>query len=140
MCEGYASAENREHERNCLLELFQGCRYLREITLACKAGCSRRLNACRTTFDEAMIEPDERHNWGNAGVFQLINLAHAVAASEIQLDSLTLAGIGYLLWNPRNHDQVANIKALIQPLRRLRLTTLSMTEAEEKFASTIIAS
>jgi hypothetical protein len=89
---------------------------------------------------KSWIKPDERHIWENAGVLQLINLAHTAVASGHQLDSLTLAGIGYLLWNPRNHEQVSDVKALVQPLRRLRLSTLSMTEAEEKFASTIIAS
>lgn len=140
LCEAYGRVEHQEHERNCLRELFQGCPNMREITLACQADCSRRLNASRTAFDELMVKPDERHNWENAGVLQLLNLAHAVAASGHQLDSLTLAGIGYLLWNPRSHEQVSDVKALVKPLRRLRLTALSMTEAEEKYASTIIAS
>ena len=140
LCETYGRVGYQEHERNCLRELFQGCRNLREITLACQAACSRRLNASRTAFDQVMVQPDERDNWENAGVLQLNNLAHAAAAAEHQLDSLTLAGIGYLLWNPRNNEQVSDVKALVQPLRRLRLTTLSMTEAEELVASTIIAS
>lgn len=140
LCEIYASVEHQEHERDCLRELFQGCQNLREVTLACQAGCSRRLNASRTAFGEIMIKPDERHNWEDAGVPQLINLAHAAVASKLQLDSLTLSGLGYLLWNPRNHDHVSDVKALVKPLRRLRLSTLSMTQFEEKFASSIVAS
>ena len=35
---------------------------------------------------------------------------------------------------------MSDVKVLIKPLRRLRLITLSMTEAEEKLESTIIAS
>jgi len=97
LCETYGRVEYQEHERDCLRELFQGCRNLREVTLACQASCSRRLNASRTAFDQVMVPPDERDNWENAGVLQLINLAHTAVASEHQLDSLTLAGIGYLL-------------------------------------------
>ena len=139
LCETYASEEHQEHERNCLRELFKSCRSLREVTLACQAVCSRRLSASQTAFEDVTVKPDERNNWENAGVLQLVNLANAAATSDLQLDSLTLAGIGYLLWNPRNYEQVSDIKVLMQPLRRLRLSTLSMTEAEEKMASTIIA-
>jgi hypothetical protein len=139
LCETYASVEHQEHERNCFRELFQGCPNMREITLACQAACSRRLNASRTAFDEVMVKPDETYSWENSGVLQLINLAHAAATSNLQLDSLTLAGIGYLLWNPRNSEQVSVVKALIQPLRRLRLSTLSMTESEDRLMSAIIA-
>ena len=86
-----------------------------------------------------MVKPNERYSWENAGVLQLINLAHAAVTSNLQLQSLTLAGIGYLLWNSRNSEQVSDVKALIQPLRRLRLSTLSMTESEDRLMSAIIA-
>ena len=138
LCETYASLEHQEHERDCFRELFQECPNMREITLACQAACSRRLKASRTAFDEVMVKPDETYSWENSGVLQLINLAHA-AATSLQPDSLTLAGIGYLLWNPRNSEQVSDVKALIQPLRRLRLSTLSMTESEDRLMSAIIA-
>jgi len=98
--------------------------------MACQASCSRRLSASRTAFGEVKVTPDERNHWKDAGVNQIINLAHAVAASNLQLDSLTLAGISHRLWNPRSFEEVSHVKALIQPLRRLRLSTLSMTETE----------
>jgi len=141
LCEAYISAEHQEHEVSCLRELFRGCRNVREVTVTCQAACNRRLNGSRTAFDKVGITPDERYDWKDAGVSQIINLAHAAVASDHCFDSLTLAGISHRLWNPRNYEEVLDVQALIQPLRRLRVTTLSMTEIEEdEMAKVVIPS
>lgn len=139
LCGTHAGAEYQTYQVDCLRELFQGCPNMRELTIACRLGCTRRLNASRTAFMGVMGTPDEGHDWHSAGVHQLLNLAHAAAVTETQLDSLTLAKIGHRLWDPRSCEEVDNVVALVQPLRRLRWFTLAMTEREEDELASVIA-
>lgn len=53
---------------DCISELFEGCRNLREITVACQDYCDRRLNASCMAFEHTMAEPSERFDWRDAGL------------------------------------------------------------------------
>jgi hypothetical protein len=59
----------------------------------------------------------------NTGVREVLNIADAVASDGVKLDSLTLLGATYQLWDPklRNEKEVTQLKDLVRTLRRLRL-------------------
>jgi hypothetical protein len=128
-CADQASEERQAYDTLCLQKLFEGCLNIREITIACQAGSIRRLNASQTAFRDVMATPDERFHWTHAGVRQTIDLGRAAAKAGLQPDSLTLVKISHRLWDPRSDEVVSSMKALFRPLRRLRLSTLTSSEA-----------
>lgn len=120
------------YELQSLHEWFQGCRNIRQITVASGTGYKRRL----TTFDTTpaahrqAVNGDEKNlNWTRTGVRQILNIANAVVAAGTQLDSLTIAGITYRLWDRHSDDEMSNLKLIVRPLRRLRVFTVAMSES-----------
>jgi hypothetical protein len=128
-CTDQASKERQAYDTLCLQKLFEGCLNIREITIACQAGSTRRLNGSQTVFRDIMATPDDRFDWTHAGVPQTIDLARAAANTGLKLDSLTLVEISHRLWDPCSDEVMSNMKALFRPLRRLRLSTLVLSVA-----------
>lgn len=130
LCTDEIAIERGFIDFECISEFFEGCRNLREITVACQVGCSRRLNASRTAFKPAMAEPNESYDWKDAGVRQVLSVVNAAVTTGLQVDSLTLMGTTHHLWGRCGDEGTENLHALVEPLRRLRIYIQGWTEDE----------
>jgi hypothetical protein len=123
MCADEEDIVKTGYDINCLGKLFAGCPNIRDVIVAYGAHCDRELNASHTSYKEALATPGKGLAWANTGARQVLNIADTAASNGLKLDSLTLAGATYQLWDPelRNEEEVESLKGLVRPLRRLRL-------------------
>lgn len=120
------------YEFQSLLGWFKGCRNIRQVTVTSGTSYECHLTTVNTTLavrGQAMTEDEKKLNWTQTGVRQVINIANAVIATQTQLDSLTISGITYRLWDQHSDEEVSNLKLLVRPLRRLRVFTVTRTES-----------
>jgi hypothetical protein len=124
------------YELQSLREWFHSCRNIRQITVASETGYKRRLTTSNTflaAHGQAIIEDEQKLNWTRTGVRQVLNVANAVVAAGTKLDSLTIAGVTYRLWDRHSDEEVSNLKLIVRPLRRLRVFTVAWTESEANY-------
>jgi hypothetical protein len=127
-----------EYDLHCLEKLFVGCHKIRDVTVAYAPYCDRELNASRTAYGKATLIPFKGSNWKNTGVREVLNTANAAVSSGVKLDSLTLLGATYQLWDPdlRNEAEIISLRDLVRTLRRLRLkiqTARNYEDMEESY-------
>jgi hypothetical protein len=132
--------EEEKLDISSLSTLFEGCPKLLEITLAFRSddgGPQRRLKASRTAFADAMTVAHGDCRSYRTGLHHLKVLAEASRQSRRSIDSLTLVNVDYSalyggdaieymypVHGPNAQSPVFNffeLRALVQPLRRLRL-------------------
>lgn len=144
LCQDQEEMLSKDFDLRCLCKLFNGCRNLREVTLAGNIAPGRSLNAHRTAFDKAMARPaangPDGCQWRTAGIREVRAVAFAAAITNSRLDSLTLSDVSPDLFrslreweetfssyyedaSEEKHREMtdSNLKALFRPLRRLRL-------------------
>jgi hypothetical protein len=112
------------YDHACLCSFFQGCSKIREVTIASGVHCERKLRASDTAYQKTMVRPNHDKSWSDAGADQVCALARAIQSSEVKLDSLTIAGLSHTIFErstDRGKAMSSALKALVRPLRRLRL-------------------
>jgi hypothetical protein len=122
MCADQEDIVNTGYDIDCLRKLFAGCSNIRDVTVAYGAHCDRELNASHTSYDGVLATPGKGLAWAKTGARQVLNIADTAASNGVKLDSLTLAGATYQLWDPelRSEEEFESLKGLVRPLRRLR--------------------
>lgn len=127
LCEDVVKVESEGYDQECLRALFKGCTKLKEVTVASRMDTRRELNASRKIDEITMSTTNQDRQWWKAGFRQVISLAMAAQQAGTRLDSLTLAAVSPLLFDVDvnvNAEEWSALKALVRPLRRLRLFTL----------------
>jgi hypothetical protein len=125
LCQDQIDVEREEYDRQCLRVLFQGCTNIHEVAIASDVGQRRVLKASRKAFADAMASgmSGDKH-WRIAAVRQVLSVAIATHTAGTRLDGLTLWRVSPLLFDRFNgvgEDEWHALRALVQPLRRLRL-------------------
>jgi hypothetical protein len=124
------------YELQSLLELFQACRNIQEVTVASETGFKRRVKTSQAVLAarrHAVAEEDRYHSWTGIGVRQTLNIANAVVITGTKLHSLTLAGVTHRLWDRHSDEEMSNLELLVRPLRRLRIFTMARMERDHGF-------
>jgi hypothetical protein len=124
LCMDQGDLERDGYDFQCLRVLFQGCSNIQEITIASEMDWMRGMNAGSTLYADAMTTPQGDRHWKDANVRQVLALAVAAQEADLRLDSLTISHVSPLLFDRVHHigeDGWGAIRALVQPLRRLRL-------------------
>lgn len=126
LCKDIADVEVEGYDLHCLRVLFENCPGIREVTIGSQMDIARHLSANRTAFASATTSPYNDSDWWDTGVHQTLSVAMAAQQAGTKLDSLTLAQVSPTLFDPRSWeeeglDEWPALKALVQPLRRLRL-------------------
>ena len=134
MCADQEHLVKAGYDIDCLGKLFAGCPNIRDVTVAyanIRTGCNfppricctRKLNASHMAFTRVLASPGRCRGWANTVARQVLNIADAAASSGVKLDSLTLPGATYQLWDPglRSEEELESLKAVVLPLRRLLL-------------------
>ena len=124
------------YELQSLLELFQACRNIQEVTVASETGCKRRLKTSQAVLAarrHAVAEEDRYHSWTGIGVRQTLDIANAVVITGTKLRSLTLAGVTHRLWDRHSDEEMSNLGLLVRPLLRLRIFTVARMERDHGF-------
>lgn len=127
------------YDADCLRQLFPGCQNIRDVTVEYganrKLSALRTLNASHTAYGKvvAIASPGKGSAWASTAAREVLNVADAVASSGVQLDSLTLVGATYQLWDPdlRSEKEAESLDCLVQPLRRLLLDI--QTERDDEY-------
>jgi hypothetical protein len=124
LCMDQGDVEREGYDFQCLRVLFQGCSNIREITIASGMDWMRGMNAGSTVYVDAMTTPQGDRDWKDANVRQVLALAVAAQEADLRPDSLTISHVSPLLFDRINQigeDGWGAVRALIKPLRRLRL-------------------
>jgi hypothetical protein len=124
LCMDQGDLERDGYDFQCLRVLFQGCSNIQEITIASEMDWMRGMNAGSTLYADAMTTPQGDRHWKDANVRQVLALAVAAQEADLRLDSLTMSHVSPLLFDRVHHigeNGWGAIRALVQPLRRLRL-------------------
>lgn len=125
LCQDQNDVGSEKYDHHCLRALFQGCTNIREVSIASDMEQMRVLKASRKAFANAMASgmSGDKH-WQIAAVRQVLSVAVATHTAGTRLDSLTLWRVSPLLFDRFNgvgENEWHALKALVQPLRRLRL-------------------
>lgn len=124
LCKDVIKVEDEGYDYQCLKALFEGCRNINEVTIGSRVDIRRRMEASRKIVKGAMAIISQDRKWWKAGIRQVLSVAMAASQAGTKLDSLTLAAISPLLFDKGGNireDEWCALKALVQPLRRLRL-------------------
>jgi hypothetical protein len=121
------------YDIDCLKQLFSGCPNIREVTVAYEEYSRRVLNALYEPYEAYFTKRGKALAWADTGARQVLNIADAAASSGVKLDSLTLAGAPYQLWDPelRYEEEVESMRGLVRPLRTLRLYIQNERDIED---------
>lgn len=130
LCQDVMKVESEGYDQQCLRTFFEGCTKIREVTVTSGVDTRRELMASRRVVEGAMTMTSCDRQWWNAGIRQVLSVAMAVHQTGTKLDSLTLAAISPFVFD--KHGEIKEnewnaLKALVQPLHRLRLFTSVVT-------------
>jgi hypothetical protein len=103
------------------------------VTVAYDKYSRRTLSALYRAYKEYFTVPGKGLAWADTGAHQVLNIADAAASSGLELDSLTLAGATYQLWDPelRSEEEIESLQGLVRPLRRLQLYIQTERDVED---------
>ena len=126
LCQDITDIEDEGYDLYCLRVLFENCPKTREVTIALQGGIMRHLNAGITGFGDAMTRPYHDRHWWTSDIHQVLSVAKAAHHAGTKLDSLTLRNVPPTIFD--RHRDVGDgewraLRALVKPLRRLRLWT-----------------